>query len=503
MTGLAESVVKGKNTLDLFPFLKETGNDLLMKQALAGISAESPDFEFVIPSTGKKGWARSVFSPNYNASGRIIGIIGVIRDITTYKQAERSLRESQERYRNVVEDQTEFISRFLPDGTHVFVNEAFCRYYDRKRNEILGHRFRPGIPAEDLERVKTFFASLTPDHPVGVIEHRIVMPDGALRWQRWTDRAIFDPRGKVTEFQSVGQDITEEQATKNALQKSEKRFRELADLLPQGVYEADTEGNLTYANQTAFLRFGYTENDLRQGLSIRQMIAPGDLERALLSFHTMAAGKRTTPGSVEKFMALRKDGSTFPVSIYSSPIVVNERIAGLRGVIVESTEQERADERLQPTREYEETGAGSQAWQHCRTLVDRAAAQVAPRNVVLKNDLPYGIEVLADPLISRIFYNLADNAVRHGRKITTIRFSAEESGHDLLITCEDNGDGIPVDLKNKIFERGFGKHTGFGLFLSREILSITGIAIRETGEPGNGARFEIRIPEGYWRYSGD
>ena len=79
---------------------------------------------------------------------------------------EQVIRESEERYRNVVEDQTEFISRFKPDGTHVFVNEAYCRYFGLKREEIVGHRFRPKIPVEDQEIVKRFFEYLTPDHPV-------------------------------------------------------------------------------------------------------------------------------------------------------------------------------------------------------------------------------------------------------------------------------------------------------------------------------------------------
>ncbi|MDD4138411.1 MAG: PAS domain S-box protein, partial [Methanoregula sp.] len=136
------------------------------------------------------------------------------------------LRESEQRYRNVIEDQTEFICRFLPDGTHVFVNEAYCRYFGLTREEIVGHRFRPKIPVEDQESMKRFFASLTPAHPVDSIEHRIIMPDGTIRWQRWSDRAIFNHLGKITEYQSVGRDITEEKATQTALEKSGIRFRQ-------------------------------------------------------------------------------------------------------------------------------------------------------------------------------------------------------------------------------------------------------------------------------------
>ena len=105
------------------------------------------------------------------------------------------LRESEERYRNVVEDQTEFISRFLPDGTHVFVNEAYCRYFAKSREDIIGHIFRPEIPEEDRVKLSGHFRSLSPDHPVAMVEHRIIMPDGSVRWQHWSDRAIFDNAG--------------------------------------------------------------------------------------------------------------------------------------------------------------------------------------------------------------------------------------------------------------------------------------------------------------------
>jgi len=92
-----------------------------------------------------------------------------------------------------------------------------------------------------------------------------------------------------------------------------------------------------------------------------------------------------------------------------------------------------------------------------------------------------------------------DNAARYGGKITKIQFSIEERDDDHIIVCEDDGEGVVAEEKEKIFERGFGKNTGLGLALSREILSITGITITETGEPGKGARFEITVPKGVFR----
>jgi signal transduction histidine kinase len=154
------------------------------------------------------------------------------------------------------------------------------------------------------------------------------------------------------------------------------------------------------------------------------------------------------------------------------------------------------------TKEYEDIGINPPAWQNARSLVETAGEQVPLGKIHLKNELPAGTEIFADPLIFRVFYNLMDNAVHHGGKITFIRFFGKLSDEGYTIVCEDDGIGIAADAKEQIFERNFGKDTGLALSLSREILSITGITIRETGEAGKGARFEMMIPEGSFRSTG-
>jgi signal transduction histidine kinase len=103
-------------------------------------------------------------------------------------------------------------------------------------------------------------------------------------------------------------------------------------------------------------------------------------------------------------------------------------------------------------------------------------------------------------MLEKVFTNLLDNAIRHGERVTEIRVSSHKSGGDLLVIWEDNGIGVADDEKERIFERGFGKNTGFGLFLVREILSLTDISVKENGEPGKGARFELCIPNGKYRF---
>jgi signal transduction histidine kinase len=150
---------------------------------------------------------------------------------------------------------------------------------------------------------------------------------------------------------------------------------------------------------------------------------------------------------------------------------------------------------IQFTGEYEEIGASAPVWQDLRTLVDTAAGQIHPGPVTVENHVPDGLSVYADPLIRKVFANIMENAVRHGGDVPVIRFSARSSDGGMSVVCEDDGAGIPADEKKKIFERGYGRNTGMGLFFSREILGITGITIVENGEPGNGARLEIFIPK--------
>ena len=156
-------------------------------------------------------------------------------------------------------------------------------------------------------------------------------------------------------------------------------------------------------------------------------------------------------------------------------------------------------EQIAFTREYEQLGTELPVWQEVDAVIDRARALVDLRNVSLKSSNG-SLEIFADPMLEKVFYNLFDNAVKYGgKKMSSITVTSRQAGEDLIIVVEDDGDGIAEEDKRRLFERGFGKNTGLGLFLSREILAITGIAIQETGEPARGARFEIRVPKGKFR----
>jgi signal transduction histidine kinase len=158
---------------------------------------------------------------------------------------------------------------------------------------------------------------------------------------------------------------------------------------------------------------------------------------------------------------------------------------------------------VQFSKVYGQIGVDAPVWQDCRRIVDAATTDSRPDKARVSNDLPAGGEVFADPLIVTVFFNLIDNALRHGEKTKTIRFSLEKCDGNRVIVCEDDGIGIPSGEKEQIFGQGCGKNTGLGLFLAREILAITGITIQENGIPGRGARFEIVLPGAMWRSIGE
>jgi PAS domain S-box-containing protein len=151
------------------------------------------------------------------------------------------------------------------------------------------------------------------------------------------------------------------------------------------------------------------------------------------------------------------------------------------------------------TRDYQEIGQGAPRWVRVPELVRRAAASFAGDGAVVEvAEDPW--EIRADPLIELVFYNLVENALRHGGTVTRIVLSVEEEpSGGLVIACEDDGEGVPVNEKERIFKRGYGRHTGLGLSLAAEILASTDMTIAETGRAGLGARFEIRVPPGACR----
>lgn len=164
-----------------------------------------------------------------------------------------------------------------------------------------------------------------------------------------------------------------------------------------------------------------------------------------------------------------------------------------------NTSVENIRSQIEFTRYYQDIGVYSAQWQDIKDLILQVSTNFNDKPVEIINDIG-GVEVYADPLLKKVFYNLIENAIRYGKKLTKITFYCHETDEGLIIFCEDDGVGIPEQEKRNIFLRQYFQHTGFGLFLSREILAITCLTIRETGEEGKGARFEIVVENTKFRY---
>ncbi|WP_052286245.1 PAS domain-containing sensor histidine kinase [Methanococcoides burtonii] len=141
----------------------------------------------------------------------------------------------------------------------------------------------------------------------------------------------------------TAEDITEQKLSEKVLKESEIKYKELADSLPQTVFETDLQGNLTFVNRQAFEMFGYTQADFVKGLTVYQTLIPDDLDRAKLNLENVVRGDDRRSN---EYTALRKDGSTFPVSIYPSRIVHNDRTIGIRGILVDIAERKQVEDAM-------------------------------------------------------------------------------------------------------------------------------------------------------------
>jgi PAS domain S-box-containing protein len=171
----------------------------------------------------------------FDDAGRIVEYQSVGRDITVQREAELALVESELRYRAVVEDLTELITRYRPDGSYVFVNDAFCRFFEKSLDEVVGRNWLPEVHAEDIPLVENQLRLLTPTNPVVVIENRVVAGSGAVRWMQFVNRGFFNARGQMYQTQAVGRDITERREAEETLKRYAQRLIALEEELRKRI----------------------------------------------------------------------------------------------------------------------------------------------------------------------------------------------------------------------------------------------------------------------------
>ena len=245
-------------------------------------------------------------------------------DTTLNKWLLDELAESENRYRAVVEDQTELICRFAPDGTLTFVNDAYCRYFGLNQDECIGKRHSVVLPPEDNRQMRMHLKALTPDNPVAYIVHRIIMPSGEVPWQRWNDRAIFDESGTVEEYQSVGRDITDTIKAEQALRESEEHYRGLVEMSPDAILVLN-DSNIMEINSAVLTLFGASSPQQLLGGSATSLVHPDFLKTFENWICGAMTGKKPTP--LIELKIVQFNGTVLDIETAAVPITCQGRQA--------------------------------------------------------------------------------------------------------------------------------------------------------------------------------
>jgi PAS domain S-box-containing protein len=245
--------------------------------------------------------------PLRDDGGAVKYVVGVSLDISQRKQAERALAASERNYRQLIETQTELITRFRPDTVMTFVNPAYCRYHGRPAEALLRTRWIDQVYADDRPAIEQFLLSLTPANPAGVCEHRVVLASGEVRWQQWSDTAHFDESGRALEYQSVGRDVTARKLAEQKLGESERRMRHLVESAGVVPYTWDIEARrYSYIGPQVERLFGHSPEQWMDTARWVEILHPDDRERVTCKLHEFL--RRPGDGSME-YRMLRPDGS--------------------------------------------------------------------------------------------------------------------------------------------------------------------------------------------------
>ena len=262
--------------------------------------------------------------------GFFVAIAGVLTFISLQrKRAEHTLYESEERFRAVVEDQTEIISRLRPDGTLIFVNDVFCRFFGKNREDMLNTGWQPRTVAEDIPEIERRLSEMSPLNPVIIIENRVYDANDTVRWMQFVNRGFFDAGGQLIEIQSVGRDITGRRQAEEALEKSYAILK--------GVVESPREV-VIFALDPQYRYIAFNENhsqtmkriwgaDISLGISMLEYIkTPEDRQKAKDNFDRALAG--------ESFTLVEEYGDTalerrYYEDIYNPIIDENGNVLGL------------------------------------------------------------------------------------------------------------------------------------------------------------------------------
>jgi PAS domain S-box-containing protein len=364
----------------------------------------------------------------------------------------------------------------------------------------------------------------------------------------------------ISANEQLVKEIAKHQKSRIALEQSEKKYRELVENANSIILRINNPGIITFFNEFAVNFFGFYEHEIVGKNIIGTIIPLPDTPEKTSNDILSTFLEPTDSMTCKEIECIRKNGDKVWVAWTNKAILdakgnifeflvvgmdITERlqvenalyqinaklnlvssitrhdilnrltvIYGIISLLQEGISDpihkgylEKAEEsamaikhQIEFTADYKNMGLENAYWQDVTESLRQSQENVDFKDVTM-DIFTKGLEIFADPWLKKVFFNLIDNALRYEEHVTKITVSYHESQNGLDLLLEDNGTGIPFEYKEKIFERGYRKNVRYGLFMAREILAITELTLRETGEPGKGARYEIHVPKRFYRFT--
>jgi PAS domain S-box-containing protein len=504
---------------------------------------------------GAEGYHNKQGSPE-TVYGELTHSINILVDRSKAKQA---LEESEKRYYNLMEQASEAILVHDSKGRIVGANQRACKNLGYTKEEL----YKMTIADIDSEP--------TENQTHVLLWPRVVAGETFTfeSHQKRKDGSSFPVEvslgpitiGKETLVIGLTRDITERKKNEEKLKDSVAKYREFAESLPEIVFEIDVNGNFSFINRTASKITGYGQDEIGDSFNFAQLIVPDEREKATANIKRLMSGENVGPN---EYTLMKKDGTIFPVMVWATSNIIQNKVATIRGIAVDISERKKAEEELRKnhiklkimneklhvvggltrhdvgnklmviktnsyllkkqigdspklakyleeidsainssdrlfefSRLYEEIGVEELLKVNVAEYFNKAVALFSNLgNVRIVNECQE-LEVIADSLLGQLFYNLIDNSIAHGEKVTQIRLHYNKDEDGVKLFYEDNGVGIPDAKKPKLFGEGITSDNeyGLGLRLIEKIIVVYGWTITETGEPGIGAKFTITIPK--------
>ncbi|TSA52886.1 MAG: PAS domain S-box protein [Planctomycetaceae bacterium] len=344
MSGWTETEMIGQPMDVLFP---DDTRSVSLKKIESASKGERDLKASEIAICRKDGKLQTVLWNSYNTYAEdkrtILATLAQGEDITDRKRAEEALRESEEKYRTVVEAQTDLICRYTSDWKITFVNEAYCRYFNKRQEELIGRSFMPLLPEKHRKMVEDKLSLLLDSETKEVKhEHQVISGTGELRWQQWINRAIFDDQNHLIEFQSVGRDITDLKLAEEALTKTMKNLSMAQEMAHLGSWEWDTTTDEILWSDETYRLFGWEPQEIDVTLpTYIDRVHPDDLPDVQRDIQAALDGIKMYES---EHRIIRTDGE-MRIHHTQGEVVrdTNGKPLKMAGIVQDITEQKRAE----------------------------------------------------------------------------------------------------------------------------------------------------------------